>query len=96
MNDAIHADVPDLASSTGGWSTSAPIQPSIHPICTPSTDAMSVALSAAVADWPAVHEALTTNRATQVGELTAANGGTATNLSATEATNVEQITRIEV
>ncbi|WP_141244917.1 hypothetical protein [Mycobacterium intracellulare] len=94
--DAIHADVPDLASNTGGWSTSAPIEPSIHPLCTPAADSMSVALSAAVADWPAVHEALTTNRATRVGELSADNGGTAANISAAEATNVEQITGIEV
>jgi len=57
---------------------------------------MSVALSAAVADWPAVHEALTTNRASRVGELAAANGGTEANLSAAEATNVEQIIGIEV
>lgn len=94
--DAIHADVPDLASSTGGWSTAAPIEPSVHPICTPATDSISVALSAAVADWPAVHEALTTTRATRVGELAAANGGTEATLSAAEATNVEQITGIEV
>ncbi|WP_176471041.1 hypothetical protein [Mycobacterium avium] len=53
-------------------------------------------MSAVAADWPAVHEALTANRATQVGELAAANGGTEANLSAAEATNVEQITGIEV
>jgi hypothetical protein len=94
--NAIHAEVPDLASTTGGWSTSAPIDPSVHPICTPATDPMSDALSAAVADWPAVHEALTTNRATEVGKLAAANGGTAATLSAAEATNVQQITGIEV
>ncbi|WP_218832441.1 hypothetical protein [Mycobacterium avium] len=57
---------------------------------------MSVALSAAVADWPAVHEALTTHRATRAGELAAANSGTEATISAAEATNVDQITGIEV
>lgn len=92
----IRLEAEELASATGGWLAQAPIQPSVHPICTPATDSMSVALSAAVADWPAVHEALTANRATQVGELSAANGGTEATLSTAEATNVEQITGIEV
>ncbi|GAB4976364.1 hypothetical protein ACOJVU_07615 [Mycobacterium sp. THU-M104] len=92
----IRLEAEELASATGGWLAAAPIQPSIHPICTPGTDPMSMAVSAVAADWPAVHEALTANRATQVGELAAANGGTEANLSAAEATNVEQITGIEV
>lgn len=93
---AIHADAPHLASSTGAWSTSAPVQPGIHPLCPPATDSMATALSAAVAHWPAVHETLTTHRATKVSALAAANGGTATIIGAAEATNVEQITGIEV
>lgn len=92
----ISLEAEELAAATGGWLAAAPIQPSIHPICTPGTDPMSMAVSAVAADWPAVHEALTTNRSTRAGELSAANGGTEATLSAAEATNVEQITGIEV
>lgn len=55
---AIHTDVYGLESTTSGWFSAAPTQPIVHPICTPGTDPLSVTLSAAVANWPATHEAL--------------------------------------
>jgi hypothetical protein len=93
---AIHNDVPDLASTTGGWFTAAPTQPEVHPICVPAADPMSAALSAAVADWPAVHEALTAKRSNDVNALVAANGGTSAIETSADQTNTAQISGIEV
>lgn len=87
----VHLDGDGLVSATAGWLAAAPIEPSIHPICTPGVDPMSVALSAAVADWPAVHEALTTDRARAAGNLAAANCGTVAIISTADAANAEQI-----
>ena len=94
--DAIHIDVPNLASTTGGWFSAAPTQPAVHPICVPGADPMSAALSAAVADWPAAHEALTTKRATEVSAVVTANGGTASIMTSCDETNAAQISGIEV
>jgi hypothetical protein len=91
----IRLDADGLASATDGWLASAPIEPSIHPICTPGPDPMSVALSAAVAEWPAVHEALTTERAVKAGDLAAATSGTAAIISTADAINAKQITEVE-
>lgn len=93
---AVHNDVPDLASTTGGWFSAAPTQPSVHPICTPGSDPLSLALSAAVADWPAAHEALTAKRATEVNGVATANGGTAAIMTSRDDTNAAQISGIEV
>ncbi|KDE96859.1 hypothetical protein Y900_029950 [Mycolicibacterium aromaticivorans JS19b1 = JCM 16368] len=93
---AIHNDVPELGSTTGGWFSAAPTQPSVHPICTPGTDPLSVALSATVADWPAAHEALTAKRVTDVTGVATANGGTAAIMTGSDETNAAQISGIEV
>lgn len=93
---AIHTDVTDLASTTGGWFTTAPTQPAVHPVCVPAADPMAAALSAAVADWPAAHEALTAKRTTDVNALATANGGTAAIMTSTDQTNAAQISGIEV
>ncbi|MEX7470744.1 hypothetical protein AB4Z39_13655 [Mycobacterium adipatum] len=93
---AINNDVPDLASTTGGWSSAAPTQPEVHPICVPAADPLAAALSAAVADWPAAHEALTAKRATDVNGVATANGGTSTIMTSTDQTNAAQISGIEV
>lgn len=93
---AIHTDVPELGSTTGGWFSAAPTQPTVHPICTPGTDPLSVTLSAAVADWPAAHEALTATRATDVNRVATANGGTAAIMTSSDETNAAQISGIEV
>jgi hypothetical protein len=93
---AIHTDVPDLASTTGGWFYAAPTQPAVHPICAPGADPLSAALSAAVADWPAAHEAMTAKRTTDVNELATANGGTAAIMTSADQTNAAQFSGIEV
>lgn len=93
---AVHNDVPDLASTTGGWFSAAPTQPAVHPICTPGADPLSLALSTAVADWPAAHEALTAKRATEVNGVATANGGTAAIMTSSDETNAAQISGIEV
>ena len=93
---AIHTDVPNLGSTTGGWFSAAPTQPAVHPICVPGADPMSAALSAAVADWPAAHEALTTKRAAEVSGVVTANGGTAAIMTSSDETNAAQISGIEV
>ena len=54
---AIHTDISELASTTGEWFSTAPTQTGVHPICAPQADALSAAVSAALVDWPAVHEA---------------------------------------
>lgn len=93
---AVHNDVPDLASTTGGWFSAAPTQPAVHPVFTPSADPLSTALSAAVADWPAAHEALTAKRATDVNGVATANGGTTAIMTSSDETNAAQISGIEV
>jgi hypothetical protein len=93
---AIHTDVLGLASTTGGWFTAAPTRPQIHPLCVPAADPLAAALSAAVADWPAVHEALTATRSTDVTDVAAANGGTAATMTSTDQTNAAQVSGIEV
>ncbi|WP_141098990.1 hypothetical protein [Mycobacterium avium] len=93
---AIHTDVPDLASTTGGWFTAAPTQPAVHPVCVPAADPMAAALSAAVADWPAAHEAMTAKRTTDVNDLATANGGTVAIMTSTDQINAAQISGIEV
>lgn len=93
---AVHNDVPELASTTGGWTSAAPTQPAVHPICIAGTDALSAALSAAVTDWPAAHEALTAKRATEVSAVATANGGTSAIMTSSDETNAAQIAGIEV
>ncbi|WP_209999718.1 hypothetical protein [Mycolicibacterium frederiksbergense] len=93
---AIHNDVPDLASTTGGWFSAAPTQPAVHPICAAGADPMSVALSAAVTDWPAAHEAMTAKRATDVSGVATANGGTSAIMTSSDETNATHIAGIEV
>jgi hypothetical protein len=93
---AIHTDVPDLGSTTGGWFSTAPTQSAMHPICAPGADPLWVALSAAVADWPAAHEAMTAKRTTDVNELATANGGTAAIMTSADETSAAQISGIEV
>lgn len=93
---AIHTDVPNLASSTSGWFTAAPTQPAVHPICEPGTDPLSASLSAAVADWPAAHEAFTTKRATDVNGVATANGATSAIMASSDDANAAQISGIEV
>lgn len=94
--DPIHADVPDLASTTAGWFSASPTQPDIHPVCAPAADPLTAALSAAVADWPVVHEALTANRSAAAAALACANDGTAVILTSTDEANATQISGIEV
>lgn len=94
--DPIHADIPDLASTTAGWFSAAPTSPDIHPVCAPAADPLTVALSAAVASWPAVHEALTAVRSFGAADLSAANSGTGAILSSTDEANAAQISGIEV
>lgn len=93
---AIHTDVPDLASTTGGWFTAAPTQPAVHPICVPAADPLAAALSAAVAEWPAAHEVLTAKRTADVNAVVTANGGTSAIMTSTDQTNAAQISGIEV
>lgn len=93
---AIHTDVSELGSTTNGWFSAAPTQPTVHPICTPGTDPLSVTLSAAVANWPATHEALAAMRATDVNGVATANGGTAAIMTSSDETNAAQISGIEV
>lgn len=90
-NNDIRLDAEGLGSATAAWLAAAPIEPRVHPICTPEVDPLGAAVSAAVADWPTVHEALTTHRAAKAGELAAANGGTAAIISTADITNAEQI-----
>jgi len=90
-NKDIRLDTDGLVSATAAWLAAAPIAPRLHPVCTPEVDPLGAAVSAAVADWPTVHEALTTHRAAKAAELAAANGGTAAIISTADATNAEQI-----
>ncbi|MFL0286820.1 hypothetical protein ACJH6J_20230 [Mycobacterium sp. SMC-18] len=94
--DAIHADMPQVESSNGGWSSIVPSQEGIHPVPTPGLDALSGAVSGAVAEWPAVHEEFVAGRVNAAGKFVAANGGTIANISTAEATNTAQIDGIEV
>lgn len=90
-NNDIRLDEDGLASATAGWLAAAPIRPSVHPVCTPEVDPLGVAVSAAVAEWPAVHEALLAARAAKAVDLAADNGGTAAIISTADVTNAEQI-----
>lgn len=94
--DVIHTDAPQLETSSGGWFSTAPTQGGIHPIPTPGTDAVSAAVATAVADWPAVHEALVASRTTGASDMAAANGSTIATITTTDATNSTQISGIEV
>ncbi len=94
--DAIHADVPQVESSSGGWSSIVPSQEGIHPVPTPGLDALSGAVSGAVAGWPAVHEEFVAGRVNAAGNFVSANAGTVANITTTEATNTAQINGIEV
>lgn len=58
-------------------------------------DAVSAAVTTAVADWPAVHEALVADRASAAGDMAAANGDTIANITITDAISTTQITGIE-
>ncbi|NTY62056.1 hypothetical protein [Mycolicibacterium sphagni] len=94
--DAIRNDVPQLETTSGGWSATAPSQDGIHPIPTPGMDAFSGAVTAAVGGWPAIHEEFVAGRVEAVGHLVAANGGTVANMTSTDAASTAQINGIEV
>lgn len=85
--EPIHLNVSPLTAATAQWFAAAPTQQGVHPACTPVTDAFSVAVSAALADWPAVHETLAADRMSDVAKLAADNSGTAGVISVADETN---------
>jgi len=92
---AIHIDVPQLETSSGGWLAAAPTDTGVHPVPTPGATATSAVIAAAVADWPAAHEARVARRGSSAAKFVTANSGTIANLTSTDAASATQITGIE-